>query len=143
MCLIVDKNLNPEVITEPKTVYKLITYEDGRPLSFFIKHPYQFGVEAYAQIEENNQFTFCGERDRKLAEKAFGDELYSTKSIGPGIHYYADVEALKEDWPGMSYNSDKGIMECLIPSGAEIIESWGLGVTNRLIPIKGVSINEI
>lgn len=138
MCLIVDKEVNPRVITEPMKVYKVLQVNStGRIRSPFENYPYTIDQLYTSQIEQTDDFSYCcnvdGDRLRSLYPNGYEQHTYA---YGKGFHFITDIEAyakvLIAETPHWEEWFDK-VFECEIPAGAKVIESLGLGITNKII----------
>jgi len=142
MCLIVDENLQVSINPEPKMVYKVFRKVNGGLWSRFRDLGWAVGQEYTEEITEStSRVDFCtvSKIDRLQIKAAYptyesGETNPGLKSIVEGLHYCTDLKTPEELVAG-SYEPAE-IWECLIPAGAEIIESWGLGVTNKLTVVK-------
>ncbi len=136
MCLIIPKEQREVVTTEDKVVYKILVVEDRELRSPYYRYPYTLGKKETAEmVRGDNTAPMCF-IDLKLAEEYCADRDWAVvfRGISRGIHYVVDVDMYRSL---LEHKFDRRVyVECLIPAGSEIIEAWGLGVTNCLIPLK-------
>lgn len=144
MCLIVPKEQKPVTSTEDKKVYKVMSrYRDayGNFRSAIMSHSYTPDKLESAEITESTKdwdYTCFSYHDRHQVETTYPDFVGGQahpdlKAIVKGIHYSLTFEGAVK-----AKNYDQIVVQCLIPAGSEVIEAWGLGVTNQLIVVKQV-----
>lgn len=132
MCLIIERTVQPSILQEPMTVYKVLSEDRYAPVFTFL---YRTNELYKTEIKEST--------DRICADDVAGNylrEKYSDswshslelKAIGSGFHFCLNPE--RADQMVISYVSNTIIFEAEIPAGAEFYEDGnGLGVSNQII----------